>query len=93
MVKLDDGKANTIVAAISGYLKEVHISLSHVSSFGSDGAAVMIGRNSGVSTQLKALKLKIKEAKFVRWLKAVSTVSKLKLMTMAVQLLLIYILS
>ena len=55
MVKLDDGKANTIVAAISDYLKEVDISLSHVSSFGSDGAAVMIGRNSGVSTQLKAL--------------------------------------
>ena len=55
MVKLDDGKANTIVAAITDYLKEIDISISQLSSFGSDGAAVMIGRNTGVSTQLKIL--------------------------------------
>ena len=55
MVKLDDGKANTIVAAITDYLKEIGISTSQLSSFGSDGAAVMIGRNAGVSTQLKIL--------------------------------------
>ena len=41
MVKLDDGKANTIVAAITDYLKEIGISTSQLSSFGSDGAVLV----------------------------------------------------
>lgn len=55
MLKLEDGKADTIFAALTSYLSDIHISLSHVSSFGSDGAAVMIGSRAGVATCLKAL--------------------------------------
>ena len=55
MLKLEDGKADTIVAALTGYLGEAGISLYHVSRFGSDGAAVMIGSRAGVATQFKAL--------------------------------------
>ena len=41
MLKLPDGKANTIVQALTKYIEEVlEIPFSHVSSLGSDGAAV-----------------------------------------------------
>ena len=43
MLKLENSKADTIFAELTSYLSDIHISLSHVSSFGSDGDAVMIG--------------------------------------------------
>ena len=55
MLKIPDGKANTIVEALTKYIEDLKIPFSHVSSFGSDGAAVMIGSRSGVASQFKAL--------------------------------------
>ena len=50
---LQDGKVTTIVEAIEKYLAEKQLSNNQISSFGSDGAAVMIGRHGGVSTLLQ----------------------------------------
>ena len=50
---LQDGKATTIIEAIEKCLDEKQLSLNQVSSFGSDGAAVMIGRHGGVSALLQ----------------------------------------
>ena len=52
-MSLQDGKATSIVEALESYLTQKLLSLNQVSSFGSDGAAVMIGRHAGVSTLLK----------------------------------------
>ena len=50
MVSLQDGKAASIMAAIESYFTQNLLSINQVSSFGSDGAAVMIGCHTGVST-------------------------------------------
>lgn len=49
-MELSDGRAETVEEAILAYLRTNSIGLVE---FGSDGAAVVIGRNSGVATRLK----------------------------------------
>ena len=51
---LFDGKAETIETALLQFCDASGISMQKVMGFGSDGAAVMIGRRSGVSTRLRA---------------------------------------
>ena len=46
---LSDGKAPTIVDAITTYLECVDLNIDDLSSFGSDGASVMTGRHAGVA--------------------------------------------
>ena len=55
LVQLPDGKAETIHDAIIAYLQGAGIHLSSITSFGSDGASVMVGSSSGVATRLKQL--------------------------------------
>ena len=50
---LFDGTAVTIEAALIDILSKLQIPLEKVAAFGSDGAAVMIGRRNGVATKLK----------------------------------------
>ena len=50
-----DGKAETIEEAIVAYLQKAGIHMSAITSFGSDGASVMVGSSSGVATRLKRL--------------------------------------
>ena len=50
MVHLEDGKASTIAQSLLSVLRRCEIP---VFGFGSDGAAVMVGRHSGVAAQLK----------------------------------------
>lgn len=54
MIDLEDGKADTITTAIVRYLESADLDTTRMSSFGSDGASVMIGCHSGVATQLLA---------------------------------------
>ena len=54
IVDLEDGKALTITNAITSYLETAGLSTDRMSSFGSDGATVMVGGRSGVATQLRA---------------------------------------
>ena len=49
----DDGKAVTIVDALTSYLHSAGLDLNHMSSFGSDGASVMTGCCGGVATLLR----------------------------------------
>lgn len=53
LIHISDGTANTTEKAIICYLDERNILVSSLTSFGSDGANVMIGRISGVTIQLK----------------------------------------
>ena len=55
LIKIPDGTAETIEKAILTYLEQANITVSRISSFGSDGAPVMLGSVSGVSTRLKRL--------------------------------------
>ena len=55
MIDLEDGKAPTITNAITAYLESADLDTQEMSSFGSDGASVMIGCRTGVATQLSAL--------------------------------------
>ena len=54
VVSLLNGKAETIEQKILEICQTCKISLMKVVGFGSDGAAVMVGKMSGVATQLKA---------------------------------------
>ncbi|XP_078581210.1 zinc finger protein 862-like [Branchiostoma floridae x Branchiostoma japonicum] len=54
IVAIDDGKADTIVAAIQAFLTSVDLDINRMAGFGSDGAAVMVGRRNGVAAQLRA---------------------------------------
>ena len=54
IVDLEDGKALTITNAITSYLECSGLGIENMSSFGSDGASVMVGCRSGVATQLSA---------------------------------------
>ena len=49
-----DGTAETIESAILKYLDNKSFEVSKLRGFGSDGAAVMTGRHTGVATRLKA---------------------------------------
>ena len=53
IVDINDGKARTIVDAITTYLESAELDISKLSSFGSDGASVMTGRLGGVATPLR----------------------------------------
>ena len=53
IVYLFDGKAETIEKALLQFCDVAGIEMRKVMGFGSDGAAVMVGRVSGVSTRLK----------------------------------------
>ena len=50
---LFDGTAVTIETALLEILSKLQIPLEKVAAFGSDGAAVMVGRRNGVATKLK----------------------------------------
>ena len=52
IVDLEHGKALTITNAITSYLECAGLAIEKMSSFGSDGASVMVGCRSGVATQL-----------------------------------------
>ena len=54
IVDIDDGKATTIVDAITSYLQSSGLDLNNISYFGSDGASVMLGRHGGVATLLRS---------------------------------------
>ena len=53
IIDIDDGKAVTIVDALTAYLHSAGLHLNHMSSFGSDGASVMTGCRGGVATLLR----------------------------------------
>ena len=59
IIKIADGKAETIEKALVAYLQECNLSICKISSFGSDGAAVMTGSVTGVATRLKKLNPKM----------------------------------
>ena len=50
---LFNGKAETIERALLDFCEATEIDMQKVMGFGSDGAAVMISRRSGVSTHLR----------------------------------------
>ena len=54
IIDIDDGKAVTIVDALTSYLHSAGLHLNKMSSFGSDGASVMIGCCGGVATLLRS---------------------------------------
>ena len=55
IVDIEDGRATTIVDAITTYLCEsAELDIGRLSSFGSDGASVMTGCRGGVATLLRA---------------------------------------
>ena len=53
MRDLFNGTAETIETSLLQFLQDVGLSLSNVSSFGSDGASVMTGSKTGVATRLQ----------------------------------------
>ena len=55
LIEIRDGRAEMTEKAIVTYLEQANITMSRTSSFGSDGAAVLLGSVSGVSTRLKHL--------------------------------------
>ncbi|XP_071138765.1 zinc finger protein 862-like isoform X2 [Mytilus edulis] len=54
LVDLPDGKADTIVPAIKTLMTDRQLPIQKMMGFGSDGASVMVGRKTGVATQLKS---------------------------------------
>ncbi|XP_034056592.1 uncharacterized protein LOC117535995 isoform X2 [Gymnodraco acuticeps] len=52
LVPLDDGKADTVVAAIKRVIQEKGLPTNKLYGLGTDGAAVMTGRLNGVAKQL-----------------------------------------
>ena len=59
LIKIPNGAVDAIEHAIFTFLEEAKIVISEVSSFGSDGAAVMTGSVNGVATRLKRLNSEI----------------------------------
>ncbi|XP_069110144.1 zinc finger protein 862-like [Argopecten irradians] len=55
LVDLPDGKADTIMAALETFFRENELPLNKLIGMGSDGASVMVGRKTGVATQLKTV--------------------------------------
>ena len=56
MRDLFNGTAETIESSLVQFLQDVGLSLSNVSTFGSDRASVMTGRQNGVATRLWRIK-------------------------------------
>jgi hypothetical protein len=54
MVQVPNGRADTIYQAIITFLGTNFIPLQKMVAFGSDGAAVMVGKKNEVSTKLQA---------------------------------------
>eukprot|EP00914_Ancora_sagittata_P000004 GHVO01000010.1.p1 GENE.GHVO01000010.1~~GHVO01000010.1.p1 ORF type:complete len:152 (-),score=14.77 GHVO01000010.1:74-502(-) len=54
VVSLNDGKSNTITAAIISLLDRFGLQLEKMCAFGSDGAPALVGQKNGVAGQLKA---------------------------------------
>ncbi|XP_062585165.1 zinc finger protein 862-like [Saccostrea cucullata] len=52
-VKLSNGEAETIYSAMKGYLASKEIPLRKMTSFASDGPAVMVGKRNGVVAKLQ----------------------------------------
>lgn len=52
VVTLQDGKADTIEQKLVEVCQMCKISMTNILGFGSDGASVMVGKSSGVATQL-----------------------------------------
>ena len=50
---IPDGTANTITQAIHSFMAKRSLDINHLRGFATDGASVMVGRHSGVATQLK----------------------------------------
>ena len=48
-----DGTANTIVEAIRAFMAKRFLDINKLKGFATDGASVMVGRHTGVATQLK----------------------------------------
>lgn len=53
-IQLDDGKANTITNVLHDTLSQMGLEEQKMVSLGTDGAATMVGRKSGVGTQIKS---------------------------------------
>jgi hypothetical protein len=51
--RISDGRAETITDQIKTELQSAHINIVNMSSFGSDGAAVLTGHKNGVCARLK----------------------------------------
>ena len=47
------GDANTVTSAILEFLEETGIEKRKIVGFGSDGAAVMVGKRNGVAARLR----------------------------------------
>ena len=54
-VEVVDGKAETIMHAVTTFLTNNDIDMNKTSGLGTDGANVMVGRKSGVGVRLQAL--------------------------------------
>ncbi|XP_076103623.1 zinc finger protein 862-like [Mytilus galloprovincialis] len=54
LIDVPDGKADTLVAALKQFMTENQLPAHSFIGLGSDGAAVMVGKKTGVATQLKA---------------------------------------
>ena len=52
VIDLHNRKACTITTALTAYLESVELNIDLKSSFGSDGASVMIGHRYGVAARL-----------------------------------------
>ena len=55
LIDLPDGKADTIMTALLTFLTEMEVPVRKLAGLGSDGASVMVGRKTGVATQLRAI--------------------------------------
>ena len=54
-----NGTAEAVEGALVSYLEDKSLSIECMMGFGSDGMSVMIGRRTGVATQLKHRQLKL----------------------------------
>ncbi|XP_053409202.1 zinc finger protein 862-like [Mercenaria mercenaria] len=53
VLHLSSGTADAILESLTNFLREIDLPLEKMCAIGSDGAAVMVGRQNGVSTQLR----------------------------------------
>lgn len=58
-IEVINGTAETIYTAITDWLASVGVNINKVSGFGSDGAAVMTGKRSGVGVRLQQINPRI----------------------------------
>ena len=55
ILELSNGTADKIVETLLAYLQAAMIPFSRLVGFASDGASVMVGKHSGVATELKTM--------------------------------------